>query len=205
MPKKIVWPPGCFIPTKSEKAGKMEPVMEQNVFQRKRAGRKTKYRRGTPQLAYRLALLGLTDKELARALGVGYNTLKIWKMKHPKFKAAIKNGKVPADAKVARALYQRATGYSHPDIHITVIHGEVIITPITKHYPPDTGAAIFWLKSRQGWREVQTHEHTGRDGKPIEVQSASVDLSELTKEELLVAKKMNMALKESKEKVKARA
>ena len=47
-----------------------------------------------------------------------------------------------------------------------------MIVPTTKHYPPDTTAAIFWLKNRQKskWRDKQDHEISGPDGKPIETE-----------------------------------
>ncbi len=34
-------------------------------------------------------------------------------------------------------------------------------------------AAIFWLKTRAGWKETTSHEIGGRDGKPIEVRDAN--------------------------------
>ena len=34
-------------------------------------------------------------------------------------------------------------------------------------------AAIFWLKTRAGWKETTAHEIGGRDGEPIEVVDAS--------------------------------
>jgi hypothetical protein len=46
-------------------------------------------------------------------------------------------------------LYRRAIGYSHPETHICVVAGEVIQTPIVKHYPPDTAAAFIWLQNRR--------------------------------------------------------
>ncbi len=51
-------------------------------------------------------------------------------------------------------MYERATGCSHPDVHVAVWQGDVIITPVTKHYPPDVGAAKYWLNNRQpeNWR-----------------------------------------------------
>ena len=56
-----------------------------------------------------------------------------------------------------RSLYERAVGYSHDDVHITAYEGNPIITPITKHYAPETKAAIFWLKNRMpdDWRDQQ--------------------------------------------------
>jgi len=34
-------------------------------------------------------------------------------------------------------------------------------------------AAIFWLKTRAGWRETSLYEVSGRDGGPIEVSEQS--------------------------------
>jgi hypothetical protein len=42
-------------------------------------------------------------------------------------------------------------------------------------------AAIFWCKTRMGWREVTRHEHGGADGAPIPVQ---MNLSKATDAEL---------------------
>jgi hypothetical protein len=65
------------------------------------------------------------------------------------------SGKGRADAVVADRLFARATGYSHPDVHIAQYEGRVIVTPIIKHYPPDTPAASLWLRNRQSdkWRD----------------------------------------------------
>ncbi len=78
-----------------------------------------------------------------------------WKKAHPAFLESLKGGKTLADAEVASKLFHRATGYEHEDTDIRVVNGEIIQTPIIKHYPPDTTAAIFWLKNRQPakWRD----------------------------------------------------
>lgn len=114
------------------------------------------------------AILGATDKQLARILGIGVRTLHRWKKDHPEFMDALSEGKDEADQKVIESLFRRATGYSHPDVHITNYQGVITQTAITKHYPPDTTAAIFWLKNRKPdeWRDRQ--EHTGAGGGPIE-------------------------------------
>ena len=68
-----------------------------------------------------------------------------------------------ADAEVSDRLYQRAMGFVAPDIDIRVIENRIVETPLEKYYPPDTTAAIFWLKNRQKdkWRDKQEVEHTG--------------------------------------------
>jgi hypothetical protein len=50
-------------------------------------------------------------------------------------------------------------------------------------------AAIFWMKTRGGWRETAKLEHGGVDGKPIEVRQLDVSrLSASTLAELLAAR-----------------
>jgi len=68
-----------------------------------------------------------------------------------------------ADANVADRLYSRATGYEHPDVDLKMYEGQIIETPLIKRYPPDTAAAILWLKNRQRgkWRDKQEVEHSG--------------------------------------------
>lgn len=123
-------------------------------------GRPTLYQAAYAEQARRLALLGQTDVEMAAFFGVSEATFHRWKHSHRDFCESIKEGKADADAKVAAALYQRAVGYSHSDVHISNYQGEITVTPLTKHYPPDTGAAFIWLKNRQPdkWRDRIEHQ-----------------------------------------------
>ena len=38
-------------------------------------------------------------------------------------------------------------GFVAPDIDIRVIENRIVETPLEKSYPPDTTAAIFWLRT----------------------------------------------------------
>ncbi|WP_420154868.1 terminase [Siphonobacter sp.] len=118
-------------------------------------GRPTAYKPDYDDQAYRLCLLGFTDEQLASYFEVTGRTINNWKAEHPSFFQSLKRGKLIADARVAESLFERAIGYSHPDLDIKVIDGRIVKTEITKHYPPDTTAAIFWLKNRQKalWRD----------------------------------------------------
>ncbi|KMJ45454.1 terminase [Xenorhabdus khoisanae] len=121
--------------------------------------RPTKYQEAYAEQARKLCLLGYTDKELADFFEVSESTLNNWKHEYPVFLESIKKGKQVADGEVAAKLFHRATGYEHPEDDIRAIDGKVVITPTTKHYPPDTTAAIFWLKNRQKnhWRDKIDH------------------------------------------------
>ncbi len=115
--------------------------------------------------ACKLCKLGLTDKEIAKFFEVSEQTLNAWKQQHPEFLESLKGGKTLADAEVASKLFHRATGYEHPDTDIRVVNGVIVETPLIKHYPPDTTAAIFWLKNRRPdlWRDKVEPEDKGND------------------------------------------
>lgn len=134
-------------------------------------GRPSKYRAEFVEWGRKLALLGATDADLARAFEVDEGTLNRWKAAHPAFRESLKGGKDQADAEVAEKLFHRAKGYSHEAVKIMQHEGRVIEAPYTEHYPPDTTAAIFWLKNRRPdlWRDRVQQEVTGKDGAPLPV------------------------------------
>ena len=80
---------------------------------------------------------------------------------------ALKIGKAEADNRVERSLYERANGYSYETVKIFMPAGakKPIYAPYVEHVPPDTTAAIFWLKNRDPahWRDAWQLEHvTGK-------------------------------------------
>jgi len=147
-------------------------------------GAPTKYNIKMNKQAYKLALLGATDKEMADFFEISVATFYNYLNQYPKFLDAIKKGKEDADATVAESLYKRANGYSHKDVDIRVVSdgqgmgSSIVETPIVKHYPPDTTAAIFWLKNRQRakWRDKVETGFTDSEGN--DVQPAVIYLPE---------------------------
>ena len=117
--------------------------------------RPSKYKEEFCGQATKLCRLGATDKQLSDFFSVTEKTLNLWKKKHPEFLQSLKVGKEESDNQVVRSLFERATGYSHPDTHISNYQGKITVTEIVKHYPPDTTACIFWLKNRdkENWRD----------------------------------------------------
>lgn len=136
-------------------------------------GRPTKFDPKKMAAVELMARRGFTDKEIARCLGVTEQTINNWKKAHPDFFESLKGWKDYADGNVERSLYERATGYTAPETKAQwvetseVLDGQVFksgrweYADLRKHYPPDTPAAIFWLKNRQGWRDKQELEHSG--------------------------------------------
>jgi len=128
------------------------------------AGRPTKYKAEYAEQAKKLCELGATDRQLADFFEVSESKLNLWKIDNKEFSESLKLGKEAPDALVERSLFQRAMGYSHEEDDIRVVNGELVITPIIKHYPPDSTSLIFWLKNRKkdDWRDKQEIEQSGK-------------------------------------------
>jgi len=118
-------------------------------------GRPTAYRDEFAEQATKLCELGATDMELAEFFKVEVRTIYNWKHSHPEFFQALKVGKDALDDRVERSLYQRAVGYSFPSEKIFAYQGSITRADCIEHVPPDTGAAMSWLKNRRGdkWRD----------------------------------------------------
>ena len=144
-------------------------------------GRPTEYKPEYDEQAYNYCLLGATDKQLAIFFDVSEQTINAWKHKHPSFLESLRRGKEIADARVAQALFSRATGYEHPEDDIKAVNGEIVITPTIKRYPPDPTSMIFWLKNRQPklWRDKPESEGADGDGAihKVQIEVISADKS----------------------------
>jgi len=159
-----------------------------------------KYRPEFAEKAYKLSLLGVTEKMLTVVFEVNQTTIDYWKQNQPEFLKALQKGRTEADANVAYALYQRAVGYSCPDTHITTAYNqetkrtEVIQTPITKHYPPDSYAALKWLNIRQRelWSDITKVEHTIKGQIDIQYLDQLTNEKEFTDEDLQALLKLGL-------------
>ena len=122
-------------------------------------GRPSEYRPEYDRQAEAHCLLGGTDADLAKLFDVSEQTINAWKKAHPSFLESIRAGRDGADEHVAKSLYGRAVGYSHPEDKIFQYEGSPVVVPTVKHYPPDTMAASLWLRNRQParWRDKIEH------------------------------------------------
>jgi len=88
-----------------------------------------------------MAGYGVPEADIAGVVGVSPKTLR----KH--YRGELDHGHVKANAKVAENLYRKATGEGR----------ESVI------------AAIFWLKTRAGWKETSVQELAAKDDKPVAI------------------------------------
>jgi hypothetical protein len=139
-------------------------------------GRPTKYKPEYVDQAFRLALLGLNDAEMASFFGVCVQTLENWKDEHPSFFEALTRGKLDADGRVAAAFYKRAIGYEHEAVKIFMPAGakEPVYAPYVEKFPPDTPAIKSWLSNRQRgrWRMSDAPADDGTADRTITVVNA---------------------------------
>lgn len=124
-----------------------------------KAGRRSGYKPEYAEQARKLCDLGATDIELADFFKVSRATIYRWQASYPEFCDTLKMGKASADNRVERSLFSRATGYEVDETDLRVVEGKIVKTKVRKFYPPDTTAAIFWLKNRRAvdWREKSEH------------------------------------------------
>lgn len=150
------------------------------------------------RLVYTLSLLGAKETQLAEALRISESLVKKRMQVDAAFRKAVLDGRAIADSKVAESLYKRATGYDYVETLVTVrknSEGEVTVieTPVKKHIPPDVVACIFWLKNRQKdqWADVNRMDVRAQAA----VISANIDLSQLSDEQLQMAKAIGFNLR----------
>lgn len=128
-------------------------------------GRNSEYDPSMNETARKLALLGMTNEEMAEFFGVHVSTFYRWQADNSGFREAVNEGKVIADANVADSLYRRATG-EHVQMEKVVKNqatGEHQVIKYMAFVPGETSAAMNWLKNRQRgkWQDKIDHNHSG--------------------------------------------
>lgn len=125
-------------------------------------GRKSLYREEYADQAFKLCLLGATDKEIADFFEVCEATIQNWKREHPAFLASIKDGRIKADSDVAHSLYRSATGHevtAEKVVKVKDNEGERFEAVRYKQFvPADPAAAYRWLLNRRrgDWTDNKT-------------------------------------------------
>jgi hypothetical protein len=150
------------------------------VKKKKKGGRPTKFKLEYIQMGRDVCqYLGATDIVLARIFKTTEQGIHNWRKAHPKFAAALKQGKDTYDINMVEdALLRRAMGYEYKEIETTIKKvpgtgkkkgksvGRIIEKKIRrKQMAPDVQACIFWLcnRNRDRWNNKH-HTADGNDG-----------------------------------------
>lgn len=136
-----------------------------------KVGRKSKYYDYVQPYLKRiehLCRMGATEEEICKKLGVSVDAFIEYKRKFPELIESLKRGKSDADDAVEAALFKRAIGYTTEEVKTNTYvdnnnNQKQFRTSITREIPPDTTAAIFWLKNRRPEKWRDRHE-LGIDG-----------------------------------------
>ncbi len=94
---------------------------------------------------------GVPIKEVAAYIGIDDKTL------YKYYREELENSAIKANANVGKFLYQAASGQA---LATGATHSDCV------------RAAMFWAKTRMGWKETNVQEHTGANG--TETQSQKV-------------------------------
>lgn len=140
-------------------------------------GRPTKLEDKMIEQVFEMALLGLTDAQMAKVLGIAESTFYDYKANKKGFSEALTRGKEEADAKVAKAMYKRALGLTITEDALTR-DGEIVT--LNKELPPDTAAAKHWLANRQRALWANNGEQTIKTDKPLVITLTESEADEQT-------------------------
>ena len=135
------------------------------------AGRKAKYNKEMHDKIVSLFEKGCIDIEVCKCVGIHRSTFYDWlneksKAFKPELKDAVKKAKTIIDQKVEQKLLKKCMGYDKWEVTQELVTdretglSEIKTTKkIRKHYQPDTGSIIFWLKNRQpeSWRDKRDY------------------------------------------------
>lgn len=114
------------------------------------------------------ALQGISEKEIARRLGISERTLRRYKREDLSLLTALETGSERKTCEVEYALLQRALGYKYiekqpqkvkniyyDDRGNKCVREEIITVEVEKTLPPDIQAQRFWLNNRKEeyWKE----------------------------------------------------
>jgi len=104
---------------------------------------------------------GVPIKEVAAYIGIDDKTL------YKYYKDELENSAIKANANVGKFLYQAASGQA---LATGATHSDCV------------RAAMFWAKTRMGWKETNVQEHTGANGKDLIPSAKQMTTDELKAE-----------------------
>lgn len=99
----------------------------------------------------------LSEKDIAKRLGVSVSTFEKYKREHPELADTLKDGRQELVSTLKQSLKKKAVGFEYTETKRTIreVAGKKIVTieEYTRYSPPDTGAIHLLLKNLdESWR-----------------------------------------------------
>lgn len=96
---------------------------------------------------------GLTERQVAKNLGICKTTFESYKQRYPDFLDLLKKARAVIVKEVENALTKRALGFEYEEIETEIKQvgeGKELksIRKVTKYYPPDVAACAILLKNK---------------------------------------------------------
>ena len=144
---------------------------------------------GRIEQAFGLALLGLTDQQMAEEMGVHPRTFDYWKRTNEEFLAKLNEGKTIADMRVVQGFYMNCLDRYVEEEEVHIFKGKPIVVTKRRFIPGDKWAQNKWLALRQRalWSESQRIEITNTN-----INLTKIDIGNLTIDELRLLQSIGM-------------
>jgi hypothetical protein len=171
-------------------AGPKRPLAEVEVVTFRRTP--SKYTQDMPHRIFTMAVLGLSQEQMADSTGVGLNTIKNWITNREDCRLEYERGKYDHDFGMEMVLRKKAMGYEYEETkHYSGVDslGREWTRSVTQtiKVAPCTTALIFWHKNRNPHRWKDSYNHAG-SGTNVQINNINMDL--FTPEEKILARSM---------------
>jgi predicted DNA-binding protein (UPF0251 family) len=133
------------------------------------------------------ARLGLSDRQIAKNMGIGRSTFYEWKKKYKDISDTLDKGKAIVNEEVENALLKKALGFKYKEqqaIKVKEIYydekgrkcqkEDVKIVEVEKEVPADTVAIKFWLVNREKERWSDNPNKVEIDKELLELRKQQV-------------------------------
>lgn len=148
-----------------------------------------------PQMMFQIMLLGRTEREAAKIIGVSWQSIDKWKRRYPEFMEQLQRGRDEADGKVVDNFYMNCLDrYVEVEkVHTVKVRTDdgwdlkVIRVPERQFIQGDKWAQARWLalRQRENWSEVHRMEI-----KQTKLDITLNNLAGLSAEELQLVRKI---------------
>lgn len=121
--------------------------------------------------------LTMTEKQIAKAIGVGYSSWCDYKLKYPELSDALKKGRQELVVELRSTMIRKAKGFNYEEKKVIKENGKIVREEIyTRASMPDVAALNLLLKNYD-------KENWSNDPQAMEIRKKELELQERKLEE----------------------